>query len=46
MSITKTVARVYEQGERGMGSGFAETAAHGINHVEKHPEKTDAKIRM
>jgi len=25
---------------------FAETAARRIKHLEKHPEKTDAKIRM
>jgi hypothetical protein len=25
---------------------FAETAARRIKHMEKHPEKTDAKIRM
>jgi len=46
MSITKTVARVCEQGERGMGSRFAETAARRTKHLEQHPEKTDAKIRM
>ncbi|MCU0596097.1 MAG: hypothetical protein MUC98_11645 [Desulfobacterota bacterium] len=25
---------------------FAETAARRIKHMEKHPEKTDSKIRM
>ena len=25
---------------------FAETATRRIKHLEKHPEKTDAKIRM
>ena len=25
---------------------FAETAARRLKHLEKHPEKTDAKIRM
>jgi len=25
---------------------FADTAARRIKHLEKHPEKTDAKIRM
>jgi hypothetical protein len=29
-----------------MVSRFAETAARRIKHLEKHPEKTDAKIRM
>jgi hypothetical protein len=29
-----------------MVSRFAETAARRIKHLQKHPEKTDAKIRM
>jgi hypothetical protein len=29
-----------------MVSRFAETAVRRIKHLEKHPEKTDAKIRM
>lgn len=29
-----------------MVARFAETAARRIKHMEKHPEKTDAKIRM
>ena len=29
-----------------MVTRFADTAARRIKHLEKHPEKTDAKIRM
>jgi hypothetical protein len=29
-----------------MVTRFAETAARRIKHMERHPEKTDAKIRM